>query len=337
VLAIAWIAWRSVRDFANYDSRLGWLQCSWVLPAIAVILLASIPLQSNLRFGQVSVFLVLLVLIDLIALGDSRWQGALTGLAGAIKLTPLLFVAFYWIAGKRRTSVVATLSFVVTTLAAWGILPKDSYAYWSHELWHTTDLGTLGLTGNQSLYGVLLRAHADNAVITLAWVAGSLLVVGLALWRGRLALQRGQPLLAASIVGAATVIASPISWTHHQLWLVLAAFGVVSHKPILDWANRVLLLAVMLHGVRDVAWFGAVGAWIGDNERFLLAVYISCLMPIADVRLRRVTTAVTADAPTATEEHEAPPNRRGPIAAPVTDRSSLPPNALLTRKPIPQS
>src|SRR4051812_3729370 len=109
VFAIAWIVWRCVCDFANYDPRLVWLRRAWLFPMIAVVLLLSKPLQSNLRFGQVSVFLVLLVLVDLITLRGSRAQGVLTGLAGAIKLTPLLFAVFYWVAGKRRASVVAVL------------------------------------------------------------------------------------------------------------------------------------------------------------------------------------------------------------------------------------
>jgi hypothetical protein len=89
----------------------------------------------------------------------------------------------------------------------------------------------------------------------------------------------------------------------------------------------------MLQGVPDLAGFIPEGGWIGDNERFLLAVYVACIMPIADVRARRVATAVTADAPTATEEHEVPPNRSRPIAAPVTERTRLPPDALPTSKP----
>jgi alpha-1,2-mannosyltransferase len=236
---------------------------------------------------------------------------------------------FYWIAGRRRTSIVAILSFLAITFVAWCLLATDSYAYWMHELWHTTDLGTLGHTGNQSLYASLLRAGAGSGVITLGWFVGSLLVVALALWRGRLALQRGQPLLAASIVGTASLIASPISWTHHQLWLVLAAFGVVSHKPTRDWANRIVLLLVMLHGVPALGWLGPVGAWIGDNERFLLAIYVACLMPIADFRDTRVALSASSDVPSANEDWEVPPKRSGSGAAPVIERSSRSSNARL--------
>lgn len=45
----------------------------------------------------------------------------------------------------------------------------------------------------------------------------------LAYWRAARHLRDGSPLAAALAVGALSVAVSPISWPHHQLWLVFAA------------------------------------------------------------------------------------------------------------------
>jgi hypothetical protein len=48
------------------------------------------------------VFVVLLALADAVGAVPSRWRGVLVGIAAAVKLTPLLFVVFFLLAGRRR-------------------------------------------------------------------------------------------------------------------------------------------------------------------------------------------------------------------------------------------
>src|SRR5688500_17734972 len=64
--------------------------------ALALLLFASASVSSNIRFGQVSLFLVVLVLVDVLGRTPSRVRGVLVGLAGAVKLTPLIFVPYLW-------------------------------------------------------------------------------------------------------------------------------------------------------------------------------------------------------------------------------------------------
>src|SRR5205807_796388 len=68
----------------------------WQTALIAVVLASSGPLSSTIRFGQVSVFVALLVIIDVLARVPARYQGIATGVAAAVKLTPLAFVPYLW-------------------------------------------------------------------------------------------------------------------------------------------------------------------------------------------------------------------------------------------------
>jgi alpha-1,2-mannosyltransferase len=52
---------------------------------------------------------------------------------------------------------------------------------------------------------------------------------------------------AAVLVGCATVAASPVSWTHHQLWTVLAAMLMIAaHGVVRRTAGAALLIVMVL-------------------------------------------------------------------------------------------
>jgi alpha-1,2-mannosyltransferase len=59
------------------------------------------PVWRSFALGQVNLLLLALVMADVLLLRGSRWGGSLIGLAAAVKLTPLLFVAHLLPAGRR--------------------------------------------------------------------------------------------------------------------------------------------------------------------------------------------------------------------------------------------
>ncbi len=82
----------------------------WKLGLIGIaVVLAVEPIRTTLGYGQVNTMLMALVVADLLpdAPGERRRipQGTLIGLAAAIKLTPMLFVVFAFLIGKRRVAV----------------------------------------------------------------------------------------------------------------------------------------------------------------------------------------------------------------------------------------
>jgi alpha-1,2-mannosyltransferase len=250
-----------------------------VLPGLTVLVLASKPFQSNLRFGQVSIFLTLAVLADVIALDGHRWQGMLTGLAAAIKLTPLLFIPYLWLIGRRRAAALAAGTFAVASAVGFAILPHDSAAFWGTYLWHESHGLPLAEGGNQSIYGVLLRAGDHGAALGLLW-AGLIAAVGaLGLWRARKAWLGGQRLFSLAVVGCVSILVSPISWTHHQLWILLAAAGVFTANASVDLVIAVVVILLMVVGLPGVAGAGAAGRWLALNYRAALAVAVACGLP----------------------------------------------------------
>ncbi|MBQ1047327.1 DUF2029 domain-containing protein [Micromonospora sp. C51] len=215
------------------------------IAAVATVLMIAAPVQSNLRFGQVSIFIVLMALLDGMA-PPSRMRGVLIGVAAAIKLTPLLFVLYFLACGRYRDAVRALAAFVGCAALALAVLPAESLTYWAGTVTQTSRIGNLASLGNQSVHGMLLRIGMDEGSLPLVWAALVAVICALALLRARALSRLGRPGHAAVLVGCATVAASPVSWTHHQVWTVLAAMLLVGAVGVARRVAGALLLASMV-------------------------------------------------------------------------------------------
>lgn len=213
----------------------------WRLGLIGVaVVLAVEPIRTTLGYGQVNTVLMALVVADLLpdAVGERRRipRGALIGLAAAIKLTPALFVIFAFLIGRRRTAVTAIVSFAAFTGLGAVLLLSETVAFWGGLSGGQTRTASPLYTGNQSLLGVFFRLGGSGVAVTLAGLA----VAGLVALVGTLVAahewQRGEQVFAVGLVGLCTCLASPLSWTHHYVWILPLAVAVL--RPSLPgWAR----------------------------------------------------------------------------------------------------
>ncbi|MBX6354763.1 MAG: DUF2029 domain-containing protein [Micromonosporaceae bacterium] len=261
--------------------------------ACAVML--SAPAQSNLRFGQVSVFIVLLALVDAVGLTPARYRGALVGVAAAVKLTPLLFIGFFLVARRRADAIRAVAAFVACAAVGAAVLPADSWTYWTGTVLQTSRIGNLASMGNQSVHGMLLRVGVPPDALPAIWAGLIAAICGAALLRARRLQLDGLAGRAAVLVGCATVAASPVSWTHHQFWTVLAAMLLIATHGVAQRVAGAVLLVVMT--VSLGALLGDVSTYPGvqflfENARSLGAVAVclaGCGGVVASAATRRGT------------------------------------------------
>ncbi len=192
------------------------------------------PFRQTLSFGQINIYLGVLVLVDLLVLGrrNSRWTGVGIGLATAIKLTPGIFIVYLLLVGRWRAAVTAVGTVVAANLVSALIAPSETWRYFTSLLWETSRVGFLDTTMNQSVNGLLARLDAPLAPGRLPWLvlAGSLAVLGL--WRARRAALAGDELAGLTLAGLVGVLVSPVSWVHHIIWvfpaMVLLGLRLVS-------------------------------------------------------------------------------------------------------------
>ncbi len=179
------------------------------------------PFRQTLSFGQINVYLSLLVLVDLLVLGrrNSKWTGVGIGLATAVKLTPGIFIVYLLLVGRWRAALTAIGTVVAANLVSAMVAPTETWRYFTSLVWETSRVGFLDTTMNQSVNGLLARLNAPLAPDRVAWLvlAGSLAVFGL--WRARRAAMAGDELAGLTLAGLVGVLVSPVSWVHHIVWV----------------------------------------------------------------------------------------------------------------------
>ncbi len=218
-------------------------QVTWTA-ALAIPVLFTYPFLHNLIVGQVSLFVIALALFDHQL--PRKWQGVLVGLAGAIKLTPLVFIPYFLVTRQWRQAVVATATFAGASLIAFAVLPQASVAYWTDKLWQTGRVGRTESTVSKSLLSMLTRLIGDGSATKIVWLLLAAAVTVLALWQASRAYRQADYLGAALVVGSLSVAVSPISWPHHQLWLVLVACWWMLQAGRLPKVLSAVLFAIFL-------------------------------------------------------------------------------------------
>jgi alpha-1,2-mannosyltransferase len=195
--------------------------------AIAAVSLWLEPVAMTLFFGQINLVLLALVVGDLALPDRTRGKGIGIGLAAAVKLTPLIFIAYLLLTRRVRAAAVGALTFAVTIGLGFALLPHASAAYWGGQFEQpgSTPFHLL----NQSLYGAILRLTHDGHQAHAYWLAAALVTVLLGLGTSVVASRGGHELLGVVTCAATGLLISPVSWSHHYIYvvpaLVLAACG----------------------------------------------------------------------------------------------------------------
>jgi len=271
LLALFGCAW-SVAGLARVDPTKRFEWSSWAFTAATV----TIPVWLTLRQGQINIILWLLVLVDLDAMRrSSRWSGIGIGIATAIKLVPGLFIL--WLAASRRWRPMALAigALSAATALGWALAPADSTTYWTDLLWESDRVGSVGDGRNNSVLGVIARILEPGSLRSGVWVLMLVAVLGVALVRSLRASRENDFLAVAAIVGCASAVASPISWTHHLGFLLVAlvAFWIqatTNRAKILCLVAWLVLVDPGGHG--DDPWMSTV--------RALMLIGAVCYTPI---------------------------------------------------------
>jgi len=231
---------------------------SWRL-ALALSLPALLlnPVLITIGFGQVNLFVTFLVMWDLLSerrIGKRQMPlGVATGLAAAVKLTPLLFVPYLLLTRRWRGALTCVLTFVACELMTFAVSPTSSKAYWTKAIFKPGRAGDLSIVDNQNLWGVLDRlTHGvlpDTVVLPVLIVTA---VAGLLL--AARAHRRSSPLLGVLICATTCLLVSPISWVHHMVWVVPAILWLALAPDRPRWGRSAAIGAAILFWSAPVWW-----------------------------------------------------------------------------------
>ncbi len=237
----------------------------WKLALVGIAVVCAVePIRTTLGYGQVNTFLMAMVVADLLpaAQGERRIlpRGTLIGLAAAIKLTPALFVVFALLLGKKKLAITAMASFVIFTGIGAIFQWQQTYVFWFGLSGGDTRTASPLYVGNQSLLGVFYRLIGSGAAVALPGIAFAGIVALLATVVAASWWRAGHQVFAIALVGLATCLASPLSWTHHYVWILPMGAAVLlelrrpGHDRLPRWA------------------LGVAGAWV---------VWVAICLPLA--------------------------------------------------------
>ncbi len=175
------------------------------------------PVRTTFNYGQINLFLCALLLAGAVA--SKEWlAGASVGLAAGVKLTPAITGLYYLL--QRRWSAVAwsVVFFAGTVLLGLALVPSETVRFFTALMFDPARTGPVWSAINQSLRGAIARLAGQD--LTSLWLVTAVLAAALGLWAAWACLRVGDRtagLLAVQITG---LLISPISWSHHWVWLL---------------------------------------------------------------------------------------------------------------------
>jgi alpha-1,2-mannosyltransferase len=238
-----------------------------LLTTAAIVLVQ--PVRDTLGFGQLAIFLVAAAVLD--SMPGPRLlrrrvlpEGWLVGVATAVKLTPAVVAAYNFLAGRRKPGLVAFFSFLAATAVGFALLPAASLEYWVKLASGDSGINSgIVFASNQSVLGMWNRLTGEPSRGGLLL---SVAVVGLGLVAAVLMHRCGEVPLALCLAGLTSLLGSPISWSHHYVWVVPLA--------VVLWQARGLPAYLRWFGLAYAAWVAvAPFMWLrsGDNVELAYA------------------------------------------------------------------
>jgi alpha-1,2-mannosyltransferase len=220
------------------DAAMDWRFRAVALAGTAAILLLG-PWRDTFDFGQINVILMGLILTDFALhgkarAGEHRWPaGLLIGLAAGIKLTPLAFGLYFLVRRDFKALGWMAVGFFGSIVLAWAVLPNASWTFWTKILPDTGRIGGPGYVDNLSVKGLLLHLGLpDTSVTTLMWLVLALALTAVTALVITWAVAAEENFVAVSATALLMLLISPVSWSHHWVWMAVAlpCMGFAIHR-----------------------------------------------------------------------------------------------------------
>jgi alpha-1,2-mannosyltransferase len=160
--------------------------------------------------------------------------------------------------GRRRTAITAIVSFAVFTAVGAVLLFDETVAFFGGLAGGDTRTASPLYVGNQSLLGVFVRLGDSSRVTTLIGLGIAAVVALLGTLIAAHWWRLGHQVFGVALAGLTTCLVSPLSWTHHYVWIL--PFAVALFGPGLPrwvrylggfwvvWVCACLPLAVLPYG-----------------------------------------------------------------------------------------
>jgi alpha-1,2-mannosyltransferase len=228
-----------------------------VLVALTAASLLLEPVWQTIQFGQINLLLTAMILLDLVRPADAKWRGFWVGVAIGVKLTPLPFLAFLLITKQWRAFRNAVLGLLATIAIGFAVVPNQSWEYWTVVVRNANRVGGLAYTANQSFMGFLSRLGDEASWVKPMWFLLAAIFGVAVLWLARRYWLADERVTAISVTALAVLYASPVSWSHHWVWIIPLGVSLIRGVNRVWGLNPAVVTGVLWYGLfvlRSIWW-----------------------------------------------------------------------------------
>ena len=248
-----------------------------VVFVVWAVVLGFEPVELNNGFAQINIAIMALVVFDLVPRKRYLPQGWLIGVAAAIKLTPAAMLLYFLVRKDAKPIITAAVSGVVATALAaavrWDVFVEFFFGKML-AMGSGDDFGVgTAYQSNSSWKGVLERAfssaeaaEAHSTFLNVAWLIGVVVIIGVGAWLMRGLFRRGLDIDAALTATVVMLLISPVSWSHHWVWLTLI-LQVLAYRAW-SWRHQTWVAGSLIAVVAAWAFFLLTVPpkwWFGDD------------------------------------------------------------------------
>ncbi|WP_338122186.1 glycosyltransferase family 87 protein [Corynebacterium ammoniagenes] len=255
------------------------------------------PVRLNNGFAQINIILMVLVALDLIPRKRWKWlpQGWLIGVAAAIKITPLAMLLYFLLRKEIKPIITAGISAIVATGIAAAVRWDVAWEYFTVNLLSMGTGGEFGVQtayqSNSSIKGFLERLYdsedamnAAGTITNIIWLCLTIITVVLGGWL-MLALMRRELNIEAWMINALIMLLiSPVSWSHHWIWLAIV-IPVLLYRALtwrkLSWVSGIMLSILGLWALLVLTippkWYWGDGINVWEQElvfKFVMSDFV---------------------------------------------------------------
>lgn len=248
VAALALIIWLTLRllGLAGRGARRPLPHLRGLVVAGTAVAMWLEPVRSTMNYGQINLFLTAILLAG--AVSTRQWAAGLSvGVTAGIKLIPAITGLYYLLQRRYAATAWCVVCFLLTLALPLALLPGETWRYFTELIFDPARTGAIWVTRNQGWRGALFRLTGSDVVGLWLVVAAVCLAVGI--WATVRALRAGDRCAAFLAVQFTGLLISPISWSHHWVWVL----------PLLLWCG--LGPATSARGVRVLGWCWAAVCW----------------------------------------------------------------------------
>ena len=233
-----------------------------MIAALTIVVMLCGPWRRTFDLMQINPIIMVLILADFLRPATRVPRGVLIGIAGGLKLTPLVFGLILLVRRDWKGIAALGATFLATIAVGFILLPNEAPQFWFSAISDPSRVGDINFVDNISIQGWLMHFGLKGTALKLGFYALAALSIALVAVLLYQLERRGKTLAQVAVTGTLMVALSPISWSHHNvlLPLLLAALILDAFPTFMVYLpSAARKIACVL------AWVAGVGLYISPR------------------------------------------------------------------------